>query len=128
MTERRNAEQRQAEQAERLRLLSESAGHLLATEEPGEMVRELFERVRRYLCLDLYLNDMVEPSTQTLRLASYAGIPEDLAEQISPLPFGQGLCGAVAEFRSSLTLSDIQSSDDPRAAVMKELGMRGLHV
>jgi PAS domain S-box-containing protein len=124
VTERRDAEARQAEQAERLWLLSESAGHLLATDAPGNMVGELFERVRRYLSLDLYLNYMVDEAGRALRLVSHTGIPEALAEQISHLLFGEGLCGTVAASQASLTLSGIQSSTDSRAAVMKALGMR----
>jgi PAS domain S-box-containing protein len=127
ITQRREAEERQSAQAERLRILSESAGYLLAAHDPGDMVAQLFERVRRYLDLDLYFNYTVDASGSALRLSSYAGISADLAQRISPLPFGQGLCGAVAESRTSLTLSGIQSGSDPRAEVMKQLGMRAYH-
>jgi len=123
ITQRKAAEARQAEQAERLRLLSESAEHLLTTQDPGSMVGDLFQRVRTYLKLDLYFHYVVEPAGNTLRLASHAGISESHAEQITALGFGEGLCGDVAATRRSLTLTDIQASDDPRAALVKSLGM-----
>ncbi|MGV3722208.1 MAG: ATP-binding protein [Actinomycetota bacterium] len=124
ITQRKDAEARQAEQAERLRLLSECAEHLLTTEDPGNMVRELFERVRHYLHLEAYVNYLVDSSGDALELASYAGIPGELAERISVARFGEGLCGVVASTRRSLTLSEIQASTDPRAELMQKLGMR----
>lgn len=124
ITQRKLAEARQAEQAERLRLLSESAEHLLTTTDPVRMVQELFERVREYLRLDLCLHYLVDPSGQQLRLASCAGLPVELAEEMSTLPTGEGLCGLVAELREPLILADLQRSTDTRMELLRSLGMR----
>lgn len=124
ITQRKDAEARQLEQAERLRLLSESAEHLLTTEDPGNMVGELFARVRHYVQLDAYVNYMVDASGATLRLASHSGIPEAVAEQLNVVHFGEGPCGAAAASRSAITLSHLQSSRSADTEALRALGMR----
>jgi PAS domain S-box-containing protein len=124
ITQRKLAEARQAEQAERLRLLSESAGHLLTTTDPVRMVRELFERVREYLQLDLCLHYLVDPTGQQLRLASCTGLPAELSEQVSTLQFEEGLGDLMAELQEPLILTDLQRSPDARTELLRSLGMR----
>ncbi len=123
ITQRKHAEMRQLEQAEHLRVLSECAGQLLATDHRGSMVGLLFERVRRHMRLDLYCTYLVDPADASLRMASCGGIPASLEETLTPRAFGEGLCGEVAETRQPITLSGVQESADPRAALMKQFGM-----
>ena len=63
---------------ERVNLLNEAAGHLLATDEPQEMVRGLFERVRGIISgVDVCINYVVgDDAGNVVHLLSWAGIPE----------------------------------------------------
>lgn len=124
ITRRKSAEARQLEQSERLRLLSESAAHLLTTTNPARMVRELFEQVREFLGLSLCISYQADPARRLLHLASSTGVPIEVVEQIGTLDFGEWLCGQVAASRAPLVLTHVQESTDPRTDVIRSLGMR----
>jgi PAS domain S-box-containing protein len=108
---------------ERVKLLNEAAGHLLATDEPQEMVRGLFERVREHIGIDLYINYAAEEG-DSLHLLSWAGIPNATAQGIARLAFGESICGTVAASRRAMVVNDLQHSADPLVGVAKELGVR----
>src|ERR1043166_8092826 len=96
VTERKRVEESIAKQNERLSLLWEAAGVLLTTHDLDAMLSSLFSRIRSTLNLDVYFNFMVTDSEDALRLVSYSGVPEKTARSISPLDFGQAICGRGA--------------------------------
>ena len=85
----------------RLRMLWEAAAVLLAADDPDVMMRGLFEKVRKHIDVDTYFNYLVDDTANTLRLRSYAGIPDDLARSMHSLDFGQALCGTVAQMQTA---------------------------
>jgi PAS domain S-box-containing protein len=109
---------------ERLRLLWEGASVLLTTTGPDAMLRELFARIGPHFGLDAYFNYMVNETGDALRLASYAGIPEETARSITRLEFGQAICGTAALHRQPIVATHIQQSDDPKARLVKSFGIR----
>jgi PAS fold len=96
VTDTKRAEEKLKRQNERLCLLNEAAGHLLAASDPHAMVKGLFERVRDHLGVDAYFNFMVSEAGDTLLLVSSAGISEKTAQSINRLEFGQAICGTAA--------------------------------
>jgi signal transduction histidine kinase/ActR/RegA family two-component response regulator len=81
------------------RVLWEAAALLLAAEDPDVMMRGLFEKVSKHIDVDTYFNYLVDDNTNTLRLRSYAGVPDHVARLI-------------------------EQSDDPKAQLVKECGIR----
>jgi PAS domain S-box-containing protein len=110
--------------AERLRLLWEAAAVMLSSAEPDTMLRELFASIGPHFGLDTYFNYMVNEAGDALRLVSCIGIPERTANQIKRLEFGQAICGTVAQSRKPIVATCIQGSDDPKAELIKSLGIQ----
>jgi PAS domain S-box-containing protein len=121
-------EQRTAEvlhrNAEQSRILSEALVHLLSTEDPKLLVRELFLKVASHLRVDTCFNYMVNEKEHALELDSYAGIGEETAATIRRLEFGQALCGTAAGSRTALVANDLQNSADEKAALLRSLGIQ----
>ncbi len=123
------SEQRQHEEClrrrnERLQILSDATGNLLANDHPEEMVTRLYETVSQHLGLDAYINFMVSPEADGLQLESCAGISEAQAQSIQSIGFGQAVCGNVGLHRKPLVANDIQISEDERVQVVKKFGLR----
>jgi PAS domain S-box-containing protein len=123
ITEIKATEEGLRQRIERLRLLHESAAHLLYADNPDGMVRGLFERVKDHLGVDTYLSFMVTEAEDALQMESCAGIPEQEAARITRLEFGQAICGTVALERRPLAVDHIQQSDDPKVQLVKRLGI-----
>lgn len=121
---RRRAELSIAKQNERLTLLWEAAGVLLSTDDPDAMLSSLFDKIREILDLDVYFNFMVNESADALRLVSYAGIPEDVANSISRLEFGAAVCGRVAVRQEPIIATHIQQSEEEMVQLVKGFGVR----
>ena len=113
-----------AKQNKRLLVLWEAAGVLLTTEDPDTMLRGLFEKIRESLSLDVYFNFMVPETGDMLKLVSCAGVDEEIARSISPLGFGQAVCGTVALRRAPIVATHIQQSSEPMVQLVKGLGLR----
>ncbi len=111
-------------QVERLRLLSDAAGRLLGGGSPETTYPALFEQVSAGLGLDTYFHYSVDPAGDSLRLESWAGVPDETARAMGRLAFGEAVCGVVAATCRPIVLEDVQHSEHPRAAVLKPLGIR----
>jgi signal transduction histidine kinase/DNA-binding response OmpR family regulator len=108
---------------ERLEILSGAMAHLLAVRDYGTIVQQLFSKIAEHLQVDTYLNFVTEGGEELL-LHSYAGISEQAARQVRKLGYGEGICGAVAARREPIHLAHIQTTDDPRAAFVRSIGLR----
>ena len=124
MTDRKRAEAAVETQNERLHLLWEAAGVLLSTDDPDAMLKGLLDKIGPPLGVDTYFNYMVDDSGDALRLASCAGVPEDSVRSFERMAFGQNIVGTVALSRQSVVATHIQQSDDPKAQLVKSLGLR----
>ena len=111
-------------QIERLRILSEGLAHLLSTDDPDRLVRELFPTVAAHLRVDTYFNYMVNEAGDALFLHSYAGIPKEEADRIKRLEFGQAICGRVAIARQAIVATHIQQSSYEPAALVRKFGIQ----
>jgi PAS domain S-box-containing protein len=109
---------------ERLRLLSESAGILLSTPDAATMLGRLLEKIGPYFGLDAYLHYMIDEDGAALRLASWAGVPEDALPALMRLELGEAVCGTVALTREPIHVTRLQQSDDPELQPVKSFGVR----
>ncbi len=112
------------QRGERMQLLSETLAQLISARNPETVVRELFSRVTMHLRADTYFNFMVTPAGDSLELHSCAGISEDTARAMQRLNFGQAVCGTVAQTCQSIVVNDIQNTPDPRADLVRSLGIQ----
>jgi two-component system CheB/CheR fusion protein len=124
MTDRKQAEATVKAQNERLHLLWEAAGVMLSTDDPDAMLKGLLDKIGPPLGVDTYFNYMVDDSGDALRLASSAGVPQESVRSFERMEFGQGIFGTVALNRQSVVATHIQQSDDPKAQLIKSVGLR----
>ena len=59
-----------------------------------------------------------------LRLASYAGVPEESVHSFEQREFGESIVGTVAVTRQPLVADYIQQSSEPKFQLVKSLGLR----
>jgi signal transduction histidine kinase/DNA-binding response OmpR family regulator len=121
---RRQSRHALATQNKRLAVLWEAAGVLLTDRDPDTMLRELFEKIRESLGLDVYFNFMVSEGGDELQLISCAGVAPQTTESFSRLQFGQAVCGNVALRREPIVATHIQQSTEPMVQLVKGLGLR----
>lgn len=114
-------ELRQAE--ERQRLLLAAASVLLNADNPDSLLQGIFSELGPQLGLDTYFNFMVDETGQYLQLKSFTGIPEEEAQRISRLEFGEAVCGNVALRQSPIIMTSIQESQDPIVHLVKGYGI-----
>jgi len=127
VTARRHAEEAGVElfkSAERLDLLAETAGRLLASDSPQEIVDELCHKVMAFLDCHAFFNFLVDEEAGRLRLNACAGIPEEEKQRIEWLDFGVAICGCAAQDACRIVAEDIPNTPDPRTDLVKSYGIQ----
>lgn len=109
---------------ERLHLLYETTRDLLATDQPMQLMNNLFGKLSAQLALHSYYNYMVEEKDNhsMLHLRNYGGISPEAAESIAWIEWGQHLCGVVAQERRPLILDRSQITTYPNAQLIRSMG------
>jgi signal transduction histidine kinase len=115
---------KQEKAVERLDLLAEIANHLLMSEKPDQIVSSVFRKIGRHLGLEVYLHYLFDETTSCLHLSSHCGLPVEEAVRRRWLDLHESFCGPVAEQGKRVVAENIQSSNDPTTAHVKELGLR----
>jgi PAS domain S-box-containing protein len=113
----------QRQSTERFQLLYDTTRDLLATEEPLLLMSNLFENLSAQLDLHHYYNYIVEEkdNRRVLHLKSYGGIPEEMAQSIEWLEFGQYPCGLVAQEEQQIVFDRAQLSTYPDAESLRAM-------
>jgi signal transduction histidine kinase len=111
-----------AKREQRLRLVSDISAMLLHSPQPSTVVRAAFDRLARDLALDVYFMFLVT-GTETLRLDSAGGVEAGVADTVTTLPFGDGVCGMVARRRAMVVVESARTSADPSHALVRALGL-----
>lgn len=119
---RRHAEEAFGVKNRRLRILSDLAEDLLAADAPVDVASAAFEKISQELDLHAYFNFLSEPDG-SLRLDSWAGIPDRVAHLISRLDPGEAVCGQVALTGRARHVTDIQNSGEERARLLRRHGL-----
>ena len=105
-------------------MLSRSAALLLDAEDPQASVDIICAATMRFLDCQVFFNYLAVPERGRLRLNASRGIPKKEAARIRWLDYGSAVCGCVARSGERIIASDIQTSGDPRAALVRGYGVR----
>ncbi len=124
IAERKKAEEALRKSNQRLDLLYETAGRLLASDSPQLVVNELCGKVMEYLDCHAFFNFLVDEDAGCLRLNASAGIPEDEARRIEFLEYGAAVCGCAARDACRIVAEDIPNTPDPRTDLVKSYGIK----
>jgi PAS domain S-box-containing protein len=124
ITTRKAAESELVKLNERLLLLSETSGALLATNEPQQIVNALCRKVLAALDCQAFFNFMVDDQTNRLHLNAFAGIPADEGAKIEWLDYGVAVCGCAARDGSRIVAENISETSDPRTDLVKAFGIQ----
>jgi signal transduction histidine kinase/response regulator of citrate/malate metabolism len=108
----------------RFRLLSATAGRLLATDNPQGIVNELCRDVMAHLDCHAFFNFLVNEEAGRLHLNACAGIPEEEARKIEWLDYGVAVCGCAARDAARIVAEDIFHTPDPRTELVKSYGIQ----
>jgi signal transduction histidine kinase/ActR/RegA family two-component response regulator/PAS domain-containing protein len=108
---------------ELLFLLSESAHDLLAATDSQLLVHQLFAKVAPTLGLDIFFNFMVDASGEHLYLDACHGVGPEVEESFKLLPFGEAICGTVAQQGTRMVVNHVQHCAIDKAASVKDMGV-----
>lgn len=115
-----------ARKQERDQLLSSALAHLLRTRDPETMVKELFPKLADCVRVDACFHHMVEPASGAVRLHGATGVSDEQRRGLeSPRP-QDSLGGLVAAQRSSVLVSDLQTTTEARLARERSMGFLAL--
>lgn len=104
-----------------LELLAVSASDLLQAEDLAPALDRIFGLIRSEVELDVFFHYAFDG--QGLDLNAWAGITEAEVVEWGHVPLGIAICGSVAESLQPLIARDIQTSDDPRLAYARGMGL-----
>ncbi|TVP60936.1 MAG: PAS domain S-box protein [Nodularia sp. (in: Bacteria)] len=107
----------------RLQLLFSISSDLLSSQQPVALIHSFYQKLAEQIGLDVYVNYLVEENSQVMRLASFSGFAEEIAQEYEWLNFGQSVCGTVAQERRCIYIENAQQSTDPKTALLRELGI-----
>ncbi|RBP44639.1 PAS domain S-box-containing protein [Roseimicrobium gellanilyticum] len=124
ITERKQAAEQLRRRSERMQLLSELLAQLIGAADSQTVVRDLFPKVAKNLDVDTYFNFMLAESGDHLVLHSCRGVSQEVQDSIQTLPLGTAICGTVALLRQPIIATDIQHSTDPKADLVRGLGIQ----
>ncbi len=124
ITARKEAEDKLKESEVRFRLLSETAGALLASPAPQQEVEKLCTRVMKHLDCQVFFNFLLDEPRGRLHLNAYAGIPEEEARKIEWLDYGVAVCGCVARDQERIIAENIFQQPDIRTDRVWSFGVQ----
>jgi two-component system, chemotaxis family, CheB/CheR fusion protein len=124
ITERKRAEEALQRNEAESKLLSETAGQLLATDNPQGIIESLCRKVMEHLTCQVFLNFLMDEKAGKLHLNAGAGIPKEEMGKIEWLDYGTTVCGQVARRGVRIVAENIGATPDPRTDLVKSYGVR----
>ena len=109
---------------ERLEILSYTAGQLLVSDKPRQLVEELCRKVMVFLDCQTFFNFLVDEFNGRLHLNACAGIPPETVREIEWLDFGVAVCGCVARDGLRIIAENIPETPDIRTDLIKSFGIK----
>ena len=107
----------------RHQILADAAARSISGDDAEVTLTQLFQAVHERLGIEICFNYVLDEFGRTLRLDTHVGLSAEDADRLSRLPLGQAICGMVAETGRSAYVPDVQSSDDPRAGLIRSMGV-----
>ena len=126
ITDRKAAEASLERRSRRLQLLWEAARVLMTVQDPDEMARELFTKIRGDLGLDVYYNYVVEPGGDRMRLVSSAGLPPETLAALATVEITDTRSGRSRDPSEAALLADAQRCSRPMTDAVRALGVQAL--
>jgi PAS domain S-box-containing protein len=123
ITEKKEAEEALRNSETRFRLLSETAGRLLAEKSPHQTLNELCRKVMEYLDCQVFFNFLVDEVVDRLRLNAYAGIQEEEAQKLEWRDYDSAFSGRAVRDKTPVVAEDIFNINDTRTDMLKSLGI-----
>jgi PAS domain S-box-containing protein len=124
ITEWKRGEEALRRSRDRFELLSRTVSRLLTSPEPQQVIEELCNQVRLFLDCAVFFNFLVDPQTKRLRLNACGGVDRRLARKVESLELSESLCGSAAQGSCRVLAENLSTTADPRAALVKSLGIR----
>jgi PAS domain S-box-containing protein len=124
ITERKRDEAALHIASSRAQILSETAGQLLESRNPQEIVNSLCHKVMKHMDCHIFVNYLVDEKMHRLHLNASGGLSDRMAKAIQWLDFGEAICGRVAQEGRRIVAENIQESCDRRADLVRSLGIR----
>jgi len=124
ITERKAAEAALRDSETRLRLLCDTATRLIAAEHPEGILGDIFGAVAHYLNAAVFINYLVTPDRARLHLNAWEGLDAAAAQALEFAEFGQSYCGTCALERRRISVPEVQTCREPKAALLQPLGIR----
>ncbi len=109
---------------QRLALLSDIAGKLLATDQPQNIVDELCSKVMKHLDCQVFFNFLMDESSGKIYLNACAGISDFEKEGVKWLDCSSSVCGCVAVKGERIIAEDIQNQPDPQTDLVRSYGIK----
>lgn len=105
-------------------LLSRTTSALLRAPDPQKLVEGLCNQVRTFLNCDVFFNFLLDQEKRRLQLNACGGVAPKLARKVEGLELGASLCGTAARDACRVHAEHLGTSDDPRSALVRSLGIR----
>lgn len=109
---------------ERLELLSSTVSTLLITDDPQSVIEQLCRRVQQFLDCAVFFNFLLDRGRNRLIYNACGGVDPRIARKVEDLELQDSLCGTAAGTACRLVAENVQSGDDPRAGLVRSMGVR----
>ncbi len=120
VTQRENQATALARQHRRDELLSWALAHLLETEQPRKVVRQLFFKIAEQLDFDMFLIYLRDPETGALGLETVGGIPVESDPDFMTCPFQSWL---MSESQDITVLNSLRTAGAHEFPALRKVGV-----
>ncbi len=124
ITENKRAEIALRASEARFKLLSDTAGRLLAAQDPPGIISDLCQPVMAFLECQIFYNCIVDDAAGLLRLNAHDGLTDEQAQALACLDYTSSISGRVACDRRRVIYEDIANASDPATGHIKALGFQ----
>jgi PAS domain S-box-containing protein len=107
--------------ARRLSVVAKASGLLLGADDQVEAVRDLFSLIAEEFSLDVAFH--YRCGDGALKLVAAAGLTPEQERAAARIEFGQTVCGIVAVNRAAMHVTEIQTSGEAHAVILKRFGL-----
>ena len=124
ITEHKQMEEALERSMRRFELLAQTAGELLQSTSPREVVEFLCRRVMEHLDCQVFINFLADDKAGKLRLNAYTGIPEEEVPGIRSLVYGDAICDCIALNGHCIVAEHIFSHPDSQTELIQSYGIQ----
>jgi PAS domain S-box-containing protein len=105
-------------------ILTDIADQFLESDQPQVIIAQICRKFMEFLDCHVFFQYIVDEKKGRLRLNAYAGVPDDIAQELQWLNFGAAVCGCVGRDGTRIVAEKIQETVDSRTVDIKDWGIR----